>query len=75
MKFDAVEFLRAAHAPANPSSQDRAIAAKAAGIERQAQAELAEQKRTKESEGPNSEPLKASLNPSEAAGELLDLVA
>lgn len=69
------QIRRAAHAPANPSSQDRAIAARAAGIERQAQAELVEQKRTEESEGQKSEPPTASLNPAEAVGELLDLVA
>ena len=69
------QIRRAANAPANPSSQDRAIAAKAAGIERQAQAELAERKRTEQSEVPNSEPITKTSTPSEAVGELLDLVA
>lgn len=69
------QIRRAANAPANPSSQDRAVAAKAAEIERKAQAELAEQKRTEESEGETSEPPTTSIEPTEAVGELLDLVA
>lgn len=82
------QIQRAANAPANPSSQDRAVAAQASAAERAARAELSEQRSTQSSDetepgaasesGKSNESLKPkSPAPSStaAAGALLDLIA
>ena len=46
---------RAALAPAEPSSTDRAVARRAAGLERQAQQELAQSTRAPEEDEPSAE--------------------
>ena len=78
------QVRRAASAPANPSSQDRAVAAKAAVAEQEARAELARQRsetpadvegRTSDSIATRGTAEGGQLYPrSEAAGTLLDLI-
>ena len=65
------QIRRAALAPANPSSQDRAVASKAAQIEQEARAQAAQEPRGG-SDGPRS----GMANPAapEAASELGDLI-
>lgn len=51
----------AALAPADPSPQDRAVAAQGAMLEAQARAELSRMKKEEQSEGPTSNPIAESL--------------
>lgn len=65
------QIQRAATAPANPSSQDRAVAAQAAATERAAKAELAEQRHTESSDKTHGNPnpqTESSLWPTEGSG-------
>ena len=76
---------RAALAPAQPSSQDRAVAAQASRIEAEARAELAEQNRagglddapagdpSRASGGPNRGPVPSPPTPEPEPGELIDI--
>ena len=58
------QIRSAAQAPANPSSQDRAVANQAAATERAARAELAEQRRTDSSDETDANPvLQTGSNP------------
>lgn len=69
------QIRRAALAPANPSSQDRAVAAKAAQIEQKARAQAAQEPRG-DATGGTDGPRSGMANPAapEAASELGDLI-
>ena len=68
------QIRRAALAPANPSAQDRSVAAQAAQAEREARAEFA-QRRTDDSTTSESAGPSARYGPSRPPGQLIDVTA
>ena len=69
------QIRRAAQAPANPSSRDRAVAAQAATAERAARAELAEHRRTDSLDEADANPVLPTGSSPRPTGALLDLIA